>query len=156
MSGDFIYILSVLAAVAFSSFTMYGSEDNRAAKFALGAILLAALSAPVMGAVKNLAEFEIPEYGESDYSSELTEDVAKEAYCRGIRLALKDKFSLDYDAVEVDCIGFDLESMTAERINIILSDSASYSDSRGIRLYISENFGECEVSFDFGKDEQVN
>ena len=151
MENGVIYVLSVLAAVAFSSFAMYDSERARASRTAMGIILLAALAVPFINTVRDATGIlteNLPTYeGEED---NMSATVAKEAYLRGIRLAVADEFSLSEEDIRVECSGFSFEKMRAERVHITLFGRAVLADIKAIGEYAEKSgFGECEVSISF-------
>lgn len=79
------------------------------------------------------------------------EELAEEAFAKGICLAICDKFSLKSDNVYVKTKGFSFEEMRAEEIKITLSGSAVIASPREIRSYINEmNIGDCKVEIRIG------
>lgn len=151
MENGTIYVLAVLAAVAFASFAAYDSERARASRGALGIILLAALAVPFIDtvcAIPDIIDENLPEY-DTDAGS-MAQDVAREAFLRGIRLAVADKFSLNADDIAVTCCGFSFEEMRAESLVITLSGKAAFADIRAVREFAEKSgFGECEVYVSF-------
>ena len=47
--------------------------------------------------------------------------------------------------IAVEAVGFSSGSMAAEMIRVRLSGAARAADLRGIRQYVEETFGACEV-----------
>ncbi len=156
MTDDFIYILICLVSVAFCSFISYTGSDSSASKFASSSILLAAIAIPLISAVSSLSEidFAVPDEEYSGIYGEVAENTVEDAFCRGIKYAVSDKFSLDYDLIEVSCNFFDMNNMCAETVVITLSGKAVYADGVGIEKYIeNEKFGECEVILNFEQNQ---
>ena len=74
---------------------------------------------------------------------------AERAYCRGIERFVSSEFSLSEDNVSVVVFGFDSINMKAQKIKVILSGSAAFTDYREVadRLY-KNGFNNCEVEID--------
>jgi hypothetical protein len=148
MSEYFIYVISVLATVAFCSFVSYGGEGARYTRFALGAVLLCALTVPTVAHIKNLSRGDIS-FPDTQISESYTDEVLKEAYAKGIERAIAERFSLAEDSVAVVCRGFSVESVSADFLYVTLCGEAAFSDVPRIRSYVNEKFGECEVAVKF-------
>ncbi len=152
MENGVVYIISIVCVVAFSSFCMYDSEKMRGARGALGIILLSALAIPFVNKLVSFSDLsfeDIPIYGD-EYSDDVRDESVKNAFLRGIKLALKEEFSLREEEIEVTCAGFSFEHMKAEKINITLSGRSVFSDLRAIREFVEESeLGECEVFVSF-------
>ena len=153
MKNAVVYLISMLFVVTLSSLALYDSEKMRSVRAALGIILLASFIIPFVNGFVSFSEnLEniLPEYG-ADHDIDLREELAEDAFLRGIKNAVADKFNVSEDDIRVNCSGFSFEKMRAEKINIILSGSAAFYDIRSIREYIEgSGFGECEVSVSFG------
>ena len=152
MVDNVIYIISVLSAIAFSSFALYDGEKMKSSRTALGIILLAALGIPFLKSLISLPDISLeqnPIY-DNEYNEELRDEAAEESFLYGIKLAVAEKFSLSEEEVIVKCSGFSFEKMKAERIKIVLSGKAAFSDIRSVRDYVEKSgFGECEVLVSF-------
>lgn len=148
MSEYFVYIVSVLLAVAFCSFISYGGETDKHVRFVLGAVLLCALTVPTVARLKNfsLADFAFPD---TELSGSHTAQVLEQAYTKGVGRAVAEEFSLSEGSVEVRCRGFSEERVSADFLYVTLSGDAAFSDVRRIRSYVNEKFGECEVTVRF-------
>ncbi len=153
MNNIFIYVLICMVTVAFSSFSMYSGSKNSASDFALGTILLAALAVPFVSFISSISKFDFSTDGFSsgDYSSSIASDSVEEAFCKGIKFAVSEKFSLNSEQIEVECDMADYKALKAEKIRITLSGKAAYADFHAIEEYIEEQkLGECEVILNFG------
>lgn len=145
MSEYFIYVISVLGTVAFCSFASYGGRCEKYTRFVLGAILLSALAVPTVRLFSDLSF--------TDFSADsvaigesYTAEVLEEAYTEGIARAVEERFELSRGTVSVSCEDFSQSSVSARIIYVKLEGDAAFSDVRGVRNYVSESFGECEVS----------
>lgn len=149
MGNYFIYIIALLFTVAFSSFLSYDTEKARASRTALGVIMLVALTALCFDVLADLQSFsfsDVPEYNASEGES-FTEQSLSDAFAEGVKLAITDRFSFSEQDVEVSCIGFDVNSVSAERICVSLSGRAAFADVRAVREYVKKlRLGECEVT----------
>ncbi|MBQ8689514.1 MAG: hypothetical protein IJ515_04035 [Clostridia bacterium] len=148
------YIISVIAAasvVALGSFISYsGKGDKKTASAAMSVILLYTVITPIISFVSDFTpsdvgdffdELRVPEEKESEYY-----DVAKDAFCDGIKKMVCEEFSLSSKDVSVSVSGFQLEDMRAQRVKIILSGRAALADARRIAASVTDaGLGECEV-----------
>lgn len=152
MENSVVYIISIVCVVAFSSFCAYDTEKNRGARGALGIILLSALAIPFVNmlvTVSDLSLQDAPTYGD-EFSDNARDESVKIAFLQGIKLALKEKFSLNEEEIEVTCADFSFEHMKAGKINITLSGKSVFSDLRAIREFVERSeLGECEVFVSF-------
>ena len=151
MSEYLVFLVSATAVVGFGMLVMRRSED-RVGGAALGIILLASILAPVCSAVGALSDVSREDmFFPSDDPGVIDSDERiKEAFERGVALAVADEFSLDRSEICVYAYGYDFEGVRAERIKIILSGAAAYADSRGIAAFVREGgLGECEVELEF-------
>ncbi len=81
------------------------------------------------------------------------DDAIELAFERGIAEYIAAEHDVDVGCVVVNADGFDMESLTAERIYVTLSGEAIYLDYKKIQNEISGRFtqgGECEVSLSVG------
>jgi hypothetical protein len=86
-------------------------------------------------------------YKEDKSYIEYTESALKE----GIKDALKSNWGITKEDVEVGTVGFDFNTMTAEKIVISLKNGAVASDVSSIRQYFEKNLcKECEIRLEFG------
>lgn len=124
-----------------------------AERMALGIITLYVIIAPVADGVKDFdaeAFFDSLSGGSANIESGYAE-TAEEAFAEGIALAVADEFSLSRDNIRVRLRGFDFETMTCEKIGVILSGSAAVSDYKAIERYINKmEIGVCEVEIEIG------
>ncbi|MBQ9070867.1 MAG: hypothetical protein IJY23_05925 [Clostridia bacterium] len=150
--GSALYILSMLALVAFSSFASYDAERERSSRFVFGIILLASLITPV---IDSLSDYSLDFYEyESEKFDTVTDEVMEKSFCRGIKLAVVDEFSLSEGNVEVTCEEFDKNTVTAKTIRVTLSGRAAISDIPSIRRYVQDmELGDCETEVKFEKDD---
>ena len=152
MTDLYTYLLSVFAVIAFASFSSYGGEDRGASRMALGIILISALSTPFVSFIKNISFDDLNfEYGEYIENESLAQDTARDAYLRALRLAVAEEFSISEEKLCVSCEGFELESMTAEHIDVILLADAVFADRIGIKNYV-EGICKCDVEVEFEKE----
>ena len=150
MAETYVYILSVFAVIALAAFSSYGGEERGASRMALGIILISALAVPFVSFVKNVS-FDGVKFEYSEDSENLTESTARDAYLRGVKLAISEKFSISEEKLRVSCEGFAYESMTSKRIVVVLLSDAVFSDRIGIKNYV-ESICKCDAEVEFEKD----
>ena len=109
-------------------------------------------SEQLLGLLSALPELpSLPDFPSEEDGSPLYEARAEEAFCEGVRAAVCEKFSLEESEVSVRTEGFDVASMRAQRICILLKGKGTLSDTFSIASFVeAEGLGECEVEIEFG------
>ena len=143
------YVIGVfLIATIVSMLRLIGYRSGVSERLALGIICVYVVLSPIknltVDSLDNL--FDIPEIETEDGAGQMLED----ALSTGIARSIADEFSLKIENISVNLFDFDKESMTAGRIEIILSGSAVTADYRLIEAFVNEmNIGECRVEISF-------
>ncbi|MBR4835466.1 MAG: hypothetical protein IKU99_00505 [Clostridia bacterium] len=137
-----------LIATIVSMLRLIGYRSGVSERLALGIICVYVVLSPIknltVDSLDNL--FDIPEIETEDGAGQMLED----ALSTGIARSIADEFSLKIENISVNLFDFDKESMTAGRIEIILSGSAVTADYRLIEAFVNEmNIGECRVEISF-------
>ena len=143
------YVIGVfLIATIVSVLRLIGYRSGVSERLALGIICVYVVLSPI----KNLSAegfdnlFDNPEIETGEGAGQILED----ALATGIARSVSDEFSLKRENISVRLFDFDKESMTAGRIEIILSGSAVTADYRLIESFVNEmNIGECRVEISF-------
>ena len=150
MSEYALAVFGICLVVGICLTVSHGS--GKAQSLALGIITLWVILSPL----GDMAEhFDPNSWGESfdipEYNSGEIDIVIEDAFADGICSAVSDKFSLDREDVRVRLYGFDKTEMRAEKIMIILSGRAAFSDYKAVEKYInSMEVGECNVEIEIG------
>lgn len=153
------YYLSALIMCAVSGVAVHLSYDKKregSIRLASGILIFFLLLSPLPTALRALTKLDTDELFDTpalDGVSDNTElaDVAREAYCEGIKRLLSEQFGIEASACEVFAYGFDFETMSATRVKIILRGKGVFADYRRIESYITEQgLGECEVELLIG------
>ena len=140
-------LVGMSLAFAVISSVSYKLTD-KAVKLGIGIIFLVAVASPLFSLVK---DFPLPEAEIEDFDSNIYSEYAEAALCKGITEEIKSRFSLKDGELAVYLVGFSAESMSAEKIKIILSSDAFGKDITAIRRFVEGcGFGECEVIYGFG------
>ena len=143
MIGECLIYVMLISAVA--SLVSLGAENERWVKLVVGAALSSFLAVTLLNTVRGI---ERPEYNEDTVVSEGEETAGKllsEAFARGVRADLCEKFCLSENDISVTASGFTYGSETAEALTVRLKGRALLSDVRALREYVNENYGKCEV-----------
>ena len=143
------YVIGVfLIATIVSMLRLIGYRSGVSERLALGIICVYIVLSPI----KNLSAeslddlFDLPEIETEDGAGQILE----EALATGIARSISDEFSLKMKNISVNLFDFDKESMTAGKIEIILSGPAVTADYRLIESFVNEmNIGECRVEISF-------
>lgn len=141
-------VVAIFATLTLAAFVSYKSELGTSVKAACSLIVAAAVALPLCGIISD-AVISLPEI--EDFIQEGApeyEQVGKDAFEGGICRLIGEKFGLD-GGVRVVVTGFDFNTMSAEHIEVILSDRAVLADAPAIESYISSlGIGECRVEIE--------
>lgn len=151
MNEYLISLICVCAVVAVATFIAYNPTD-RTLGVALAVILSCTSVGPIIRVVLELGEEDIPLLLDGIQDTDIplcdTEyaECAEDAFCLGIRRAVCEGHSLASSDVSVSAVDFDVGTMRAKKIKIVLSGDAVTADSRAIEEELEEGgLGECEV-----------
>ena len=139
-------IISVGIVAAIGGGLLYDGEREGASRTAISVILLLATIVPVVAFVSQLSLKaptmpELPNATDGEYT-----EVAREAFCDGIRTLLSENYSLSEDCFAVKCEGFDFTSMRAERLTVTLRGAAVRCDPLAVEKFInSYEIGDCHA-----------
>ena len=145
-------VFSICLISAVLTKVSFGGKDD-VSKIAVSVITLYVIISPLVSGIGNIKSEDIisPEWS---YSSPTNGDyikVSEEAFAKGVARAIEDRFSLKRESVSVRLFGFDFESMSAQKIKIILSGLSATADYRAVLAYAeSMDIGECEVDIEIG------
>lgn len=146
MSAYIGLIISVGIVAALGGGLLYDGEREGASRGAISVILLLATIAPVAAFVSQLSLKaptlpDLPAAEDGEYT-----EVAREAFCDGIRTLLSENYSLSEDCFAVKCEGFDFTSMRAERLTVTLRGAAVRCDPLAVEKFInSYEIGDCHA-----------
>ncbi len=148
------YLISciVLSLIAGISLHLSHRELLPGVRMAAGVLLLSFVIMPLGGFFRTLSELELPSFDGASGSSDGITAVGEEAFLEGIARALSQRFGAEPRDFSVSCSGFSLESLSAERVRVVLSGRAALLDYRAVEDYIEENLevGECECEIKIG------
>ena len=155
LGGYLVSVIMVSSLVALATYFSYGSTESRAVKVAMSIIVLYTVASPIVTAIDGFSDIsfdgvidieDIVGIGDTECA-----EVAEDAFCDGIRAAVAERYGLNIEEIRARVSGFDFERMRAERVTVILSGNAAFSDHRAIAEYITEaGLGECEVKIEIG------
>lgn len=150
-----VILISFVSSVA--SYVAYPSAMEKSARCAVMTVVIAVSLSPIAAAIGNMGSFSVKDFISNDVllGDELSEEhvkVAKEAFAKGIKKLLFEKFGICETDSAVAVIGFDFKSMRAQKIKITLNGKSAFADYRSIEEYVEKcGLGECEVNISFGK-----
>ena len=152
MKEYMISVFAICVAVGLFGFLSHGRLRS-AERVTMGIIVLWVIISPLSSAVKNI-DFDDLGFSDVGQLPELNggySAVAEEAFGRGIILLVADEFSLDPSDMRVKITGFDPETMSAEKIRLILGGGAAMADYRAVESFLNkQNLGKCEVEIEIG------
>lgn len=147
-----VRIFSASAFLSALSHIAYSSKLESFRRFAFGVLLFSAVCMPLFsffeGYQGNFRDIfdGLPSVEESE-----GEEIFEKSFLEGIKAAVCEKFSLNYNDVRILCEKFSKESYTAEKIRVILSGGAAIADYREIEKYLNGmEIGECKVEIEIG------
>lgn len=145
MSGHFALVFAVAFAAAVASFVSYDGGKSVTMRGAISIVLLLSVSQPIMAFAKELSELRAPTF--SGFDGEEVgeyEEVAKDAFSEGVCKLIAEEYSLSEKNISVKAEGFDVKSMTAEKIYVTLYGKAAFLDPRAVEKFINNyGFGVC-------------
>ena len=149
------YAIIVLKLSLFISIALNLShpKQERVMRISLGIILLSVIMLPFVDIiVDNGFKLKLPEVS-GDVNTEMSDDVIEVSFEDGIRKYICASYDLADCDVRVMADGFDLSSMTAERLYVTLSGKGVYIDYRGLSDHLAKEFtrgGECRIELNIG------
>lgn len=148
MSVVAVSLLSALAA-----FFSYGGASERAVRAAIAMIMIYTVCVPAVRLVSDFSPEDLSV--EVSVNKEIAEgeylNVAKKAFCEGVRSFVADSFHINKDEIEVNAVDFDFEKMCAKKIKIKLCGRSAMADTDRIRdAVIDAGLGDCEVNIKIG------
>ena len=154
MGGYLVSVAAVSVLCGACTLISYKGSEDKGAKIAFSILLLYISATPVVSFVTNVFDINysdlIPDSSDVSIEDSALYEVAQSAFCDGIERLVCDKFSIDNDCVSVYAREFDIESMSAKKIIVILTGRAVTADARGIAAAVKDaGLGECEVELDF-------
>ena len=143
-------LISLIAGIALRLCHLSLREPT---KIAVGIATLLFVSSPFLYLLDGAFRIELPSLEFSEVWGEgRFDEVGKEAYVRGVKLALAEKYGADTDSFAVTVDGFDTETLSAERLTVTLTGKAALLDYRAVCEYLENSLkiGECRVNVDIG------
>jgi hypothetical protein len=147
------YLIGVLAVSALASLGALLSykEDDKSVRLAFSVLLAFAVLMPLSGAVGSFASGGLPSIELPDGSTEGEYiEVARSAFCEGVKSMVCLKFSLESEEVALGVSGFDFESMRCDTVELTLYGKAAFADFDALEKYIKESLGGCNVKICIG------
>lgn len=133
-------LLAVCALVALGSLASYKENDGYL-KAALSILLCLSVISPLASAIKSHElDLTTPELDAQTSAEEYLKTVLS-AYERGVREHIASELSVDGEGVEVEVLGFDAQSFTADSITVRLSGGAILADPERIKYIIERDLG---------------
>lgn len=135
---DYLFTL-VAVCLVMGVISMLGSS-GRGERLAIGIITLYVTVAPLVTAISDIDLDELftpPDNITGNYDDGYKE-VAEDAFADGIARAVADRFLVNISDVGVTLYGFDFDTMRAERINIVLSGGAIFTDYKAVESYVND------------------
>ena len=149
-----ISVFGALALFGLLSLICYGT--GKVEKTALGIITAFIIISPLVNMIWGI---DISSALDSIVGGEYETDadpayVAEEAFAKGIKETVAERFMINKEDIRVKIINFNMENMSCEQIRIYLEGAGVLNDYRGIESYVNGlGMGECKVEIDFGKRE---
>ena len=147
----------ICASVALGvvSYLSYPGSSERAVRLCTSVLLLYAVAAPISGAIRYIADFNIEdiafENSDAPMGSEEYLEVTRAAFEEGISRLVSEKYGISLDDMQVVAFDFEFKEMKAKKIKILLLGKGIFADRRAIESYVTESgLGECEVNIQIG------
>ena len=144
-------LFAVCAALSLLSRLSYPSKLDGVRKFAFGILIFSVVSAPLVSSFESLRDFDIESFFPKEEDTEGREELFSDAFADGVGGAVCEKFGIRQSELRVLLEGFDKERWRAEKIRVILSGAAAFSDYHAIEKYVNSlEIGVCEVEIEIG------
>lgn len=145
-----VITLTLFVAVAFG---VSHPRLRNAVSFGGGVLLVCSVSLPI---VDILRDFEVDKTLDGIFDGidfDATDSAIELAFERGVAEYIANSYGIPCECVSVRADGFDIGSLTAERIYVTLSGKGALLDYKRIEKEVGEEFtptGYCEVYISFG------
>lgn len=143
-------VVLVSGLVSFLELISYSGGKEKGERLAVSVILIYLVISPLVPLVESAKDFDISEIlkEEQTLSGGAYLDVGENAFRDGIGKLLFEKWGIEENESVISVIGFDFNSMRAERIIITLLSKGVFSDFHEIESYIEKmGLGKCEVRY---------
>jgi len=145
------YIISAIAVSLIGAIALHLAHRELLppVKMAVGLVLLSFVILPIGSFFRSLTELELPAFDSGEAFGGSFESATGDAFSLGIALALAEEFGVPAECFSVREEGFSYESLSAERVLVVMSGSAALLDYRRVEDYIEENLevgdAVCEI-----------
>lgn len=154
MKEYFIGVAALVLFIGVMRMISYRDGADSGSRLAFAVLILYVVFIPMADTIKEISKNGIsPEIISPDISEYENgyEKVAEDAFVKGVRSAVCQRFSLDESDVRVMVEDFDVQSMRAGRIRIFLSGKGIFASYKDVEKYIEENnLGECDAEIEIG------
>ena len=141
--------IAICATVAILSFISHTGADKSGERLVFGAIFLFATVTGACELFTNITPT-APDTAPGTAYKNQAEEVARDAFCRGIVRLISLEYSLPEECVSVRAEGFSLSTVSAERVVITLSERGLTVDRAAVlRLLSDSGIKNCEVSYSY-------
>ena len=151
MNAYFVSVFAICTCLGALGILSY-NEKNGAERAALGIILFFVILSPIAESIDSFdfgkidMDALVKDYCDSGYS-----EVSEAALVDGISRALSNEFSFSEDDIYVTLSEFDFETMRCDKINVLLSGRAVFSDIPSVVGFVEDmGIGECYVEIEIG------
>lgn len=144
---EFLYTLVILTVAIGVGGVICHAGMRDAVRGALGALMLASMILPFVGAVSELCDIDFSGVG-SEVDGGFAE-ITSTAFAEGIGSAIAEKFSMK-EPPDVIVRDFSPSVLSAESITVVIPSDCPLVDFRRVRDFVEENFtrvGGCEVVY---------
>ncbi len=152
MKAYLVSVVLICALVSLASHFLSATDSARYGRLALAVVLLWAVISPLLDLLSTVPELSLPADPPTEEGDvPLYAARAEAAFCEGTRAAICEKFSLAKEDVSVRTEGFDLQTVRAKRICVLLKGKGILADSFAIAAFVeAEGLGDCEVEMEIG------
>lgn len=122
-------------------------------RFAAGALLIYGVMLPLVDIIGDFDVDSVLEGIVDNIDYEVGDSAIELAFETGVAEYIAKKYGVGEECVSVSADGFDISTLTADRIYVTLSGKGLLLDYKMIESEVKKEFtqgGECEVSFGFG------
>ncbi len=149
------YFVSLISFSVLASLLLAVSHRmlRGATAFGFGIVVLCVVMLPLVDIIRDFDMDDLFNEVLGDIDYDATDSAIELAFEDGVAEYVSREYGAKRECVSVNADGFDVSSLTARRIYVTLSGSATLLDYKRIEKEIGETFapgGECEVSLSIG------
>ncbi len=142
-----VLIICTSALIALGTAISY-KEGDKTLKGVFSLMLICTVLMPIVPVLSELSDTRIPEFTQKPYGEGSYTELAADAFERGVRDAICERFDLERDCVSVKVGEFNFEKMSCGKMTVKLSGKGLLADITRLEEYLSKNFDAEDIAIE--------